>query len=138
MIRQGLADLEALDLVIAGGQRIDLDDQLVLQGEPRIRPRHLQGTARQQRRAEHQDHGQGDLARHRETAPLSPEGPQHATAGSLHLAGEVTLGQPQSGSQAEQQRGNQAQAQRGRQDTNVQADLEALRFADLERLRSRH
>ncbi len=124
MIRQGLVRLDALDPVISGGKRIDLDDQLVLQRKSRVRLRYLQGTVRQQRRTEHQDHRQGDLARHRETAPLSPEGPQHATAGFLHLAGKITLGQPQSGSQTEQQRGHQAQAQRGRQDTNIQAGPE--------------
>ena len=31
MVGQGLADLDALDPVIAGGKRIDLNNQLVLQ-----------------------------------------------------------------------------------------------------------
>ncbi len=96
MIGQGLAGLHAPDLVIAGRFRIEPNDQRVLQVEPRVRPRCLQGRAQQQGSAEDQDYGQRDLARYRKTAALAVDGPQHTTGGSLHLLGQITPGQPQS------------------------------------------
>ncbi len=64
MIRQGRADLASPYRVITSGKRIDMDDQLVLQGKTRFRFRYLQGTPRQQYFDQHQGDSQGDLACH--------------------------------------------------------------------------